>query len=585
MERAYDQAKYGEFSRRPYIDMVIPTLTDPSVAPPGKHILSCFVQYAPYKLASGTWDDQREAFGDTVDRHDRRVRAEHPRHHPAPAGADAARSRARVRPDRRQHLSGRADARTAVLPAPGAGLGAVRDADAQSVDVRVGDASRRRHHGRARDATPPGAFLDGIDMRATAEHEHEGTKHKAKTCSVRSSCPSLRDDQVVLVHDVVIIGGGHNGLVAAAFLAKAGLKPLVLERAERVGGCAITSEIAPGFRCPTLAHRAAIDPAIVRALDLDRHGLQIIRPEAHACAPTLDGRALVLWADAARAAREIAAFSARDAERYPRFLASVARGQPGAADAERVAAAVDRRSHRRRRLRLLKAGRRFRALGKADAYRLLRWMPMAVADLAGEWFESEPLRATIAAGGLLGIVPGPAIGRQRRGAPAARRRRRTSDRRRLVRARRRRRDQRGARRRGARGRRRDQDRRRGSGQITVRDEAATGVVLSDGESIAARCVVSNADPKRTLLGLVDPAHLAPEFRPAASAHADARDAREGELRGLVAAAVYRRRCARRSSASRRAVRPRQAVSAASTRSSARSTRRNTAASPTSRGSS
>src|SRR5919198_1681937 len=66
MERAYDQAKYGEFSRRPYIDIVIPSLTDPSVAPPGKHILSCFVQYAPYKLASGTWDDQREAFGDTV---------------------------------------------------------------------------------------------------------------------------------------------------------------------------------------------------------------------------------------------------------------------------------------------------------------------------------------------------------------------------------------------------------------------------------------------------------------------------------------------------------------------------------------
>ncbi len=66
MERAYDQAKYGEFSRRPYIDMVIPTLTDPSVAPPGKHILSCFVQYAPYKLNVGSWDEQREAFGNTV---------------------------------------------------------------------------------------------------------------------------------------------------------------------------------------------------------------------------------------------------------------------------------------------------------------------------------------------------------------------------------------------------------------------------------------------------------------------------------------------------------------------------------------
>jgi phytoene dehydrogenase-like protein len=66
LERAYDQAKYGEFSKRPYIDMVIPTLTDPSVAPPGKHILSCFVQYAPYALARSTWDEQREAFGDAV---------------------------------------------------------------------------------------------------------------------------------------------------------------------------------------------------------------------------------------------------------------------------------------------------------------------------------------------------------------------------------------------------------------------------------------------------------------------------------------------------------------------------------------
>ena len=66
MERAYDEAKYGEFSRRPYMDIVIPSLTDPAVAPPGKHVMSCFVQYAPYHLRSGTWDDQREAFGDTV---------------------------------------------------------------------------------------------------------------------------------------------------------------------------------------------------------------------------------------------------------------------------------------------------------------------------------------------------------------------------------------------------------------------------------------------------------------------------------------------------------------------------------------
>jgi phytoene dehydrogenase-like protein len=66
MERAYDDAKYGHYSQRPYIDMVIPSLTDPSVAPPGKHVLSCFVQYAPYKLAEGTWDDHRKAFGNNV---------------------------------------------------------------------------------------------------------------------------------------------------------------------------------------------------------------------------------------------------------------------------------------------------------------------------------------------------------------------------------------------------------------------------------------------------------------------------------------------------------------------------------------
>ena len=66
MERAYDDAKYGRFSRRPYIDMVIPSLSDPTVAPPGKHVMSCFVQYAPYNLKEGSWDEKREEFGDAV---------------------------------------------------------------------------------------------------------------------------------------------------------------------------------------------------------------------------------------------------------------------------------------------------------------------------------------------------------------------------------------------------------------------------------------------------------------------------------------------------------------------------------------
>jgi phytoene dehydrogenase-like protein len=312
------------------------------------------------------------------------------------------------------------------------------------------------------------------------------------------------------MRDVVIIGGGHNGLVAAAFLARAGLKPLVLERAERVGGCAVTEEIAPGFRCPALSHRAAIDRGVMRALGLERHGLRILRSEALVCAPAADGRWLTLWADTARAQDDIGAFSPRDAERYPAFLASLAatsgvlRGLLAAAPPP-----LDDPSARDF-ITLLKAGRAFRALGRPNAYRLLRWLPMAVADLAQEWFESEPLRAVVAAGGMLGSFVGPrsagsaavllalsageghpiAPGWAAQGGPGA-----ISG---AIAA--------AAREAGVEVRT-DADVR----QVAVDDGVATGVVLASGERIDARFVVSNADPRRTLLGLVDPVHLTPDF--------------------------------------------------------------------------
>jgi phytoene dehydrogenase-like protein len=309
------------------------------------------------------------------------------------------------------------------------------------------------------------------------------------------------------MHDVVIIGGGHNGLVSATLLAKAGLKPLVLERAERIGGCAITTDVAPGFRCPTLSHWAAIDPDLVRRLDLERHGLEIVRPDAVGCAPTLDRPALTLWADAEQAARDIAGFSKQDAARYPEFLASLG-AVNGVLRKLTTAPAPD--IDYPDLFELLTTGRRFRALGRTNAYRLLRWLPMPVADFAAEWFESAPMRAAIAGGGVLGSFLGPrsagstaiflllssrgdqpmSAGWTARGGIGA-----VSEA--LAAA---------ARQAGA-------EIRTGAEvwQIVVNDEEAQGVVLTTGEEIRARHVVSNADPRRTLLGLVDPVHLPPDF--------------------------------------------------------------------------
>src|SRR5256884_10005942 len=126
--------------------------------------------------------------------------------------------------------------------------------------------------------------------------------------------------------DVVTIGGGHNGLVTAFYLAKVGFKPLVIERREQVGGAAITDEFHPGFRCSTLAHTAGpIRPDIVRDLQLEKHGLKLITPEIGVTALSPDGRAMVLYNDARRAAQEIGAFSQKDAAKYPEFQDSIAK--------------------------------------------------------------------------------------------------------------------------------------------------------------------------------------------------------------------------------------------------------------------
>src|SRR6478735_1491933 len=125
--------------------------------------------------------------------------------------------------------------------------------------------------------------------------------------------------------DAVIIGGGHNGLVTAFYLAKAGYKPLVLERRPQPGGAAITEEFHPGFRCSTLSHSAGpLRTDIVRDMHLEKHGLKMIAPEIGVTALSPEGRSLIFYNDAEKSAQEISKFSQKDAARYPQFQASLA---------------------------------------------------------------------------------------------------------------------------------------------------------------------------------------------------------------------------------------------------------------------
>lgn len=311
--------------------------------------------------------------------------------------------------------------------------------------------------------------------------------------------------------DVVIIGAGHNGLVTAFYLAKAGFKPLLLERRPQVGGCAITDEFHPGFRCSKLAHATGpMRPGIVSDMNLASHGLKTYSPDVRVLSLAADGQPLALYSDTGRTQQQIAKYSTKEAANYSELQKTLAN----------IAAVLDQLLHMTppdidepasgNVWELLKTGRKIRGLEEKDFYRLLRWAPMAVADLVAEWFDNELLRSTVAAQGIFGTSLGPwsagsganfllrtaadgnpagaasyvmggtgalttamAIAVQAAGAEI-----RTS-----VEV----------------------------AQIKVKDGVATCVVLSNGDEIDVRAVISNADPKRTLLGFVDPQHLAPSF--------------------------------------------------------------------------
>jgi len=308
---------------------------------------------------------------------------------------------------------------------------------------------------------------------------------------------------------IIVIGAGHNGMTTAFYLAKAGHKVTMLERRPVVGGCAATEEFALGFRAPLANAVGPLRRSVIRDMGLATR-VQFIHPDPRLVALSPDGRALPFSADIGRTAEAIGAFSQNDARRYPEFcetlrrLGGVLSGlfdlTPPSIDAPAAGEMWE----------MLKVGKRFRALGRTDSFRLLRWGPMAAADLVSEWFETDLLQAAVASRGVFGTAMGPwsagsgavlllnaaidaAPGGSSvmvKGGPGALA---------LAMAE------------AARGADVQIRTSAAVSRILVRDGKAAGVVLADGTEIAADAVVSNADPKRTFLGLVDPMDLDPGF--------------------------------------------------------------------------
>ncbi len=288
-------------------------------------------------------------------------------------------------------------------------------------------------------------------------------------------------------YDAIIIGAGHNGLVAAAYLARAGRKVLVLERRELVGGCAVTEEIWPGYRVSTAAYLISLlQDRIVRDLELERFGYRVDAKDPGFFSPFPDGRHLFMWQDSRKTLDEIAKFSRRDAEAYPKYEARL----------EHLADLMEQT--------LL-------APPPREVPGLENILEQSVADYLDQWFESPELKVTLATDGFIGANGGPRSpgtayillhhcmggvagkrglwGFVRGGMGAVPESIAASARSRGVEIR----------------LNAEVDR------VLLRHGRACGVVLKNGDEIESRIVVSNLDPRATFLGLMDQSEIPPEF--------------------------------------------------------------------------
>lgn len=316
------------------------------------------------------------------------------------------------------------------------------------------------------------------------------------------------------MYDIIIIGAGHNGLTTASYLAKEGLKVLVLEKRDVIGGAAATEEVFPGFHFDTGSHDAGLFlEDIVQELGLEDHGLRFIDNKAVVFSPHEDGPPLTLWRDVSASSKEISPFSPTDAEKYPAFVGSldwqatmlqtILKQMPPEASRTKVGDLLP----------WLRPGLKLRRQGRSRLMEFMRILPLTVKEYLDEWFENERLKGLLATPGIAGGMPGV----QGAGSMFM-----------LL-------YQQGSEVNG--GCRASRYVRGGIGQISLalanaaqsfgaeiqigvqvskilldRDEIAVkGVQLSSGETINSRIVVSNADPKRTFVELIGGAHLEPRF--------------------------------------------------------------------------
>ncbi|HKW88007.1 MAG TPA: NAD(P)/FAD-dependent oxidoreductase [Candidatus Acidoferrales bacterium] len=207
-------------------------------------------------------------------------------------------------------------------------------------------------------------------------------------------------------YDVIVIGGGHNGLTNAAYLARAGKKVLVLERRYVLGGAAVTEEIIPGFKFSVCSYVVSLlRPEIIRDLDLPRHGLEIL-PLDGTFTPKLDGPYLWRMNDHAKSRREILRHSRRDAEAYDEFGMAMQQMCRFVKPLLAMTPPDPTSIHPADLKKLLFLARRFQSLSAEDKYNLVQLMTMSAADFLDQWFETDVLKATMSASGIIGTFLG-----------------------------------------------------------------------------------------------------------------------------------------------------------------------------------